>query len=85
MILAIILANLLCCQDLFSVCDNRYGHMIPCFIAGFLVVKSFVPICVLVVRVDHASVAVEVRFFCFNASFFILYIGVEVKVIRFNY
>jgi len=53
-----LLANLLCCQDLFSVCDNRYGDMIPCFIAGSLVVKSYVPICVPAVRVNHASIAV---------------------------
>jgi len=37
-----ILANLLSCQDLFSVYDNRYGDKSPCFIAGSLVVKSYV-------------------------------------------
>ena len=37
-----ILANLLSCQDLFSACDNRYGDRSPCFIAGSLVVKSYV-------------------------------------------
>jgi hypothetical protein len=57
-----LLAYLPCCPDLFSMCDNRYGDMIPCFIAGYLVVKSYVPICVPVVRVDHASNVVEVRY-----------------------
>jgi len=57
-----LLANLLCCQDLFSVCYNRYGYKIPCFIAGFLVAKSYIPICVPDVRVNHASIVVEVRY-----------------------
>ena len=69
-----LLANLLCCQDLFSVCDNRYGHGIPCFIAGSLVDKSYVPICVLVVRVNHASIAVEVRFILNPPLSFFIYV-----------
>ncbi len=58
----LVLANFLCCQDLFSVRDNRYGYRILCFIAGSLVVKSYVPTCVPDVRVIHASIVVEVRF-----------------------
>ncbi len=69
-----LLANLLCCQDLFSVCDNRYGHGIPCFIAGSLVDKSYVPICVLAVRVSHASIAVEVRFILNPPLSFFIYV-----------
>jgi hypothetical protein len=74
-----LLANLLCCQDLFSVCDNRYGHGIPCFIAGSLVDKSYVPICVPAVRVNYASIAVEVRFFVLlpRFSFFTLVLNLS--------
>ncbi len=49
------LGNFLCCQDLFSVCDKRYGHRIPCFSAGSLLDKSYVPICVPAVRVRKWS------------------------------
>ena len=66
-------------------CDNRYGDKIPCFIAGSLVVKSYVPIGVLVVRVNRASNVVEVRYILkprlsFFLSFFFL-----IKLLGFYY
>ena len=80
-----LLANLLCCQDLFKVCDNKYGDKSPCFIAGSLVVKSYLPICVLVVRVNHASNFVEVRFILKpRLSFFIFVLNLRCQGFMIN-
>ena len=81
-----ILCNLLSCQVVFMACDNRYGDMSPCFIAGSLVVNSYVSevICVHAMRVDRAcSIVVEVRFF--NAWLLFLYTGLKCKLLGFYY
>jgi len=79
-----LLANLLCYQDLFNVCDNRYGDMGPCFIAGSLVVKSYVSDLCAYCACQPCIQCLRGAFY-FKASPFFLYFCFKFRLLGFYY
>jgi hypothetical protein len=82
-ILVLYLAIFLSCRYFIKSCDNRFGDRSPCFIAGSLVVKSYVSEVILCAELCMFPLSQRCVLIT-NASLFLIYPGFNFKFGSYN-